>query len=269
MLILFWEEFACDDLVDLTINPFLEGVSLLGRVLSHNHRKWAMKASAVTLERYAHKPSETLRATQLVRCFQDVFADPPWNEWRKCSVCGKYWGLTASEELARLNNTHCGMPVVEYWPSDEVFSDLQHEITEEASCWLAVDEARVVGFCWGYPIAFGELERKLKIGFADSVEHQLGHGHRIAYQDELGVLSSYRGQKLAHQLYAKRHEDFLAQGLTAGVVRTRRLPEPSVTYLWFTERLGYKVLAEYPGDDGRVILGQTLDHVTKVLASST
>ena len=36
-----------------------------------------------------------------------------------------------------------------------------------------------------------------------------------------------------------------------GVVRTRMLPEPSVTYNWYT-RIGYKVVGRYPDVDGRV-----------------
>jgi len=141
----------------------------------------------------------------------------------------------------------------------------RNEIVPGVSCWLALQANEVVGFCWGYESKPQKLEDKLGVSFLGKLVSFHGDKMKIAYQDELGVVSSCRGQKIAKILFAQRHEDFLEQGLQFGIVRTRRAPEPSVTYQWFTDRLGYEVLAEYPGDDGRVILGRPLAGLKELL----
>lgn len=220
-------------------------------------------ATNLRYERYAQTKDETDR---LIECYQSVFADPPWNEWRKCTECGASWGNRDQALLQRMNFRHCGVTVEPYWPTDVVRSDLAHEIGPRSSCWLAYSSRQVVGFCWGYPIAAKALEEKLGIGITTAMSRLGLTTGKIAYQDELGVLMSYRGQKIAKELFAKRHEDFLKQGLTVGMVRTREGPEPSVTYEWFTKKFGYEVVAHYPDGDGRVVLAQRLSVVTQILA---
>ena len=221
-------------------------------------------SSGVNIIRYHHSKNEASYTDKLITCFQDVFAEPPWNEWKRCPVCNQYWGTDHRETLAASGFTHCEAPVVDYWPTQQVREDLDHEISPHASCWLAVEQESVVGFCWGYEATIEYLEDRLKIQFQDDLEKMYGKGHRIAYQDELGVLNHYRGKKIAKDLFMRRHMDFRQQGLSLGIVRTRRTPEPSVTYLWFTQRLGYQVITEYPSDDGRVVLGQTLEEVERL-----
>jgi hypothetical protein len=66
-------------------------------------------------------------------------------------------------------------------------------------------------------------------------------------------------------MFEKRLSDFLDQGLKVGVVRTREAPEPSVTFLWFPQKLGYHIIAKYPEEDGRVILARKLPDLLKLL----
>ncbi|MFA5870968.1 MAG: hypothetical protein WC842_03740 [Candidatus Paceibacterota bacterium] len=58
-----------------------------------------------------------------------------------------------------------------------------------------------------------------------------------------------------------RHFNFIDMGAEIGVVRTRKTPEPSNTYLWF-KKLGYDTIASYPMSDGRVILAKELNLLT-------
>jgi GNAT superfamily N-acetyltransferase len=187
---------------------------------------------------------------QFIECYREVFADGPWHEWMKCPVCQKYWGKKDAGLLAQMKFRHCDNPLVDFWPRDQVMIDLEHELDPEASCWLALDDSQVVGFCFGYPIQAEKLEAKLGVS--------LGRVDVVAYQDDVGVLASYRDQKIAKAMVARRLDDFLNQGLEFGVVRTRQTPEPSVTFNWYTEKLGYEVIARYPEGDGRVILGRKL-----------
>lgn len=201
---------------------------------------------------------------QLVECYRDVFAEGPWHEWLQCPCCKEHWGVRDRAFLASQNFRHCNVPVTDFWPRDQVISDLRHEITGDASCWLAMKDAVVIGFCWGYPITISCLEQKLGIGLQACPP--MNSIDRVAYQDEVGVVSSQRGRKIAKAMVARRLQDFLDGGLKFGIVRTRQLPEPSETFLWYTGKLGYQIIAQYPKNDGRVILGRNLDGLKDLLA---
>lgn len=215
--------------------------------------------------KYLPDNSNSLMTTQLVECYRDVFADQPWNEWLKCPLCQKHWGKKDQALLESHQFKHCGVPLVDFWPREKVLSDIYAEITPQSSCWLAMDERKVVGFCWGYPVTISELEAEL--GIILEINHDCPRLASIAYQDDIGVIAGYRGRKLAKAMFARRLDDFLAQGLEIGIVRVKQNPEPSQTFLWFTEKLGYRVIARYPEKDGRVILGREFNGLKELLKS--
>jgi ribosomal protein S18 acetylase RimI-like enzyme len=172
---------------------------------------------------YSPHASSTEITDKLIKCYQDVFAGSPW---------------------------------FESWPYEQVRADLYHEINPDASGWIASDEDQVVGFCWGYPITMHELEKKIKISCGIDL------GQTVAYQDEVGVLPEYRGQKIAKAMVLYRLRDFMSRGLTYGVVRTKESPVPSQTFHWYI-RLGYNILARYP--NGRVVMGRSLQGLEELL----
>jgi hypothetical protein len=204
----------------------------------------------------------------LIDCYREVFGAEPWNEWKKCPICETKWGIT---EAGPPGYIHCGIPIVDFWPRDQVREDIYHEINPESSCWLAIEDNgslsqnKVIGFCWGYPIRIDELEKKLLLpGLKKSVIRKFGKIEgKIAYQDELGLISSYRGRKVAKKMFTLRLRDFLDQGLPIGIVRTKSNP-PTVTYLWFL-RIGYEVVAEYNDLDGRVVLARSYEDIGQLL----
>ncbi len=223
------------------------------------------KMNNVSLIRYSpHESSHELTA-QLVECYRDVFADGPWHEWLKCPRCQKFWGKKDSAILAGWKFSHCNGALLDFWPREKVICDLYHEITPKASCWLALNNDNVIGFCWGYPITVIDLELKLGISFGAELKRLCGH-EIVAYQDEVGVLFSYRGRKIAKEMIKFRLNDFLKQDLPIGIVRTRQFPEPSETFLWYTQKLGYQIIATYPDDDGRVILGREFAGLKELLS---
>ena len=197
----------------------------------------------------------------LVECYREVFSDVPWNEWKRCAVCGTYWGKKDLAHLQQMEFLHCGRLLVDFWEVEHVEEEIHHRITPEASCYIAIaPDGSTIGFTWGFPATFDYLEEDLKISIREKFQAQFGTAPvLVAYQNEIGVDVKYRGQKIAKNMYISRSEDFIAKELTYGVVRTRQFPEPSVTFSWFTEKLGYKIIARYPGDDGRVILAQRLE----------
>lgn len=196
---------------------------------------------------------------QLVECFRNVFAEAPWNELLKCSKCGLYWGIKHLPVLAENHYLHCGVDLVDYWPRVRVLHDIQHEVTKDASCWLAIADDKVVGFTWGYPIRVDDLSGKLKTAL-DVHSFGLNNSSIVIYQDEVGVVSEYRNKGIAKELVKLRNHDLCAKGNHVGIVRTRKDPEPSVTYMWY-DRLGYTIVGDYPEGDGRVIMAHDLRHL--------
>lgn len=197
---------------------------------------------------------------QLIECYREVFGEEPWNEWKQCKICKTKWGVNEKIILQKMNFTHCGQPIVDFWSREIVQKDLFHEITPDASCWLALNNKTVIGFCWGYPIDLENLESKLGIkGISIELRNQFGYVDHVAYQDELGVLKQYRGIGIAKKMFIHRLKDFRRQRLNIGVIRTKTNP-PSVTYLWFL-KLGYKVISKYNDADGRVILARSLTNL--------
>lgn len=213
----------------------------------------------ISFVRYSPTKDHPSRTTQLIEAYREVFANGPWHEWLKCSHCQQYWGKKDADMLAQLNFQHCSKPLIEFWPHAQVMTDLRHEIVADASCWLALVDRTVIGFCWGYPIDIATLETKLGLSLP------MAGDTKIAYHDEVGIMPNYRGKKIAKSMISLRLADFLDQKLKIGIVRTRQYPEPSITFSWYTEKLGYEIMAQYPEDDGRVILSRKLHGLEKLL----
>ena len=169
--------------------------------------------------RYSPKISGSGLTGQLVDCYRDVFAGAPWNEWLRCPICQKSWGQKDEKEIIAWEFRHCGTNLIVYWSREQVMADIEHEITDEASCWLAVYQGQVIGFCWGYQILFEALQEKLRKRLPSQLENS-----RIAYQDELGVTITYRQKKIAKALVSRQLTDFLDKNIEFVVVRTRQYP---------------------------------------------
>ncbi len=219
----------------------------------------------VSLVRYSPATGDLSRTAQLIECYRDVFADKPWHEWLKCAVCGTHWGVKDQALLASLRYEHCGQPLVDYWQRKEVLDDIEKEIRPASFCMLALADERVVGFSWGYPIHYDYLEIKVGIQFGKNLIGLFGPQTEVGYQDEIGVLPAYRGTKIAKTMNKHRIQFLGEKGLKVVVSRARRTPTASVTYSWYTGKLGYQVLAEYPPEDGRVILGRRIEGLVDLL----
>lgn len=212
-----------------------------------------MKPSTHVIEYYRFFPSQDENLfLKLVECYRKVFGAAPWYEWKLCSICSTKWGIKESEGML----SHCGFPVIDFWPKEKVIDDILNEVTNEASCWLALYQNEVVGFTWGYPVTPFDLEKKLGLyGVRNSLQNYFGNIEYVAYQDELGVLEEWRRQNIAKNLYDIRLSDFIKNGLKVGVVRTQTKECPAVVYNWYC-KLGFKTIAEYHDKDKRIILAK-------------
>ncbi|MEK6839914.1 MAG: hypothetical protein AABX72_03160 [Nanoarchaeota archaeon] len=221
---------------------------------------------------------------QVVKCYQEVFADDPWNEWKKCPICKEYWGRKDEKYLKETDFIHCNVPVEDFWSDEEVIKDLLHEINQDKFAWVGIERhtGRAISFCWGYPIQVSQLEEKLGIAFRKELMDTCGDVNVVAYQDDMGILPKFRSKPLvssfsidgvhfagpipiARAMFLKRFGDFLQEGLRVGVVRTRERPVSSKTYEWFTKKLGYSIIVKYPGEDGRVILARKYSKLLEII----
>lgn len=224
-----------------------------------------MKMQDVSVVTHVPETGDIVLTAQYVECFRRVYAEKPWNEWLKCPCCEKYWGTKDKALLASWQYRHCGETLVDFWSRADVLSDFYQEITSDALCSLAIAGEKVVGFCSGYPIAVCDLEQKIGIRFGDTLENYFGRQGCIGYQDEIGVLPKYQGFKIGKVLNRRRVQHLEEKGMSTIVSRARRAPNPSVTFLWYTQKLGYQILAEYSPEDGRVILGRRIEGLVDLL----
>ncbi|MCB9808902.1 GNAT family N-acetyltransferase [Candidatus Nomurabacteria bacterium] len=201
---------------------------------------------------------------QVIESYRDVFAASPWHEWMKCQKCDRYWGVEDRELLVKEKFFHCGEPVIDYWPRQEVLENIEKELSRESSAFLATYHNRVIGFCWGYGIDIHTMQQELNITLSPK-DIEAFSRVKLAYQSDMAVLPEFRGEKIAKQLFKLRLEDMQAKGFSHGCVRVRKSPEPSQTYLWYKEKLGYAVIAEYPISDGRVILARNFQSLYNLL----
>lgn len=187
----------------------------------------------LSIRSYDHQEDASLNE-RVAACYASVFAGPPWNEsWSREAA------LAVLQEQRGLTNV------------------------------IAFEGEKVVGFAFARVERISDLERKLGIPFADEVSaRQYGpHGPGfVLYQADLGVLGAYRERGIGKRLFRARLDASPCEE-SYQVVRARVSPEPSVTYLWYTEKLGYEVIARYPEEDGRVILFQRGDVLAKHVAS--
>lgn len=220
----------------------------------------------ITLKPFLLGSQDAGLLASLVECYRDVFAEPPWNEWMKCSAegCEASWGRPQAAELAAMRFVHCGQPVADYWPRATVVADLTEALEQGAVCWLAVEHSaqggeRVVGFTWGSPVVsrWQEFEPELQESLRRAFGEGVADDPTIVYQTEVGVMATHRNRGLARRLTERRNLDFLERGFRVGITKVRETPEPSVTFLWYA-KLGFRVVHRFPPDNGRVVLARDL-----------
>jgi len=212
---------------------------------------------SVSFTRFSPDTNITELTTQLIECYREVFAESPWHEWFRCQECEGYWGKEDKAELVENEFQHCGKPVIPFWPHHKVLSNIKRELSaEKSSCWLALDNKQVVGFCWGYQITLENLEEELGVQIsADPLSESLRFTDPVVYQSELGVRRSHRQQGIGKQLVLKRLKDLRQWEAEYTTTRVRKSPEQSITYKWY-RRLNFKVIASY--GDGRAVVGREI-----------
>jgi len=111
---------------------------------------------------------------QVIDVYKTAFANPPYNEFMKCSNCGINYG---KEEVAKLIETDnckkCNEPLdlVEVFSSKGIEEDIEDsQKRPNVVTLVAEDETGILGFAWGYKVPFDEFPQ-LKGKVADNASY--------------------------------------------------------------------------------------------------
>ena len=182
----------------------------------------------VTFESYMFHAILQSRTEDLIKCYQEVFAAPPWNE--------------------------------DWWTEELVRAVLDKYAGPEARIILAISANKVIGFAWGSVGTAKALGDELELSLPSHVSKQVG------YIKDIGVHANFRKQGVATALLGQLMSLLRKSCVSTDWVLARTLaePVPSVVFSWFP-LVGFKKVAYYPNDSGnkgQVILGNAFQAVS-------
>ncbi len=99
---------------------------------------------------------------QLTEVYVSAFAEPPWDEYRKCTSCGINYGIAESVNPPALCKK-CTNPLslAEFWSRDGIKADLDFALDQKDSIALVAvangKQERLLGTTWGYRLPFGKF----------------------------------------------------------------------------------------------------------------
>jgi len=181
---------------------------------------------------------------KLVKCYRLVFGGEDWQEWKICENNHKY-SYQQSEHLKNCPKPKCSKQLNYYWPESVVEKKILTDLSLPESIFIiAVDGSEVIGFTWGYQMndltARKHLDGHLPYKLRRLMKR---NGSTFWYQNEMGVLSDYRRQGLASQLYIKRMKKILEES-DHSLFIIRSYPKAK-TYHWYIKKIGYQILSKY------------------------
>ena len=133
---------------------------------------------------------------QLVKVYQSEFAEPPWDEFKKCENCGTNYGIKEVKELSKLEKWNCkkcgalNPKLAPYWTEEDIKEDLEFAFSQKNTIALVAEQqGELVGFTWGYTLPIE------KFPFLNGVCKE-----GVVYMDEIVVRGDTRGQGIGTEL---------------------------------------------------------------------
>ncbi|KKP69887.1 hypothetical protein A2X44_01615 [candidate division CPR3 bacterium GWF2_35_18] len=148
--------------------------------------------------------------TPLAQCYARgrIWADEPWNEWKKCPQCPtdkNNFGISFKGKSC----PYCGKELIPFWDVSTVENDIKTQLGKPfAKGFLACKNNQILGFTWGYPVTINiqiiipDLELTIPIGSSliNTQIHIPMYAGKVGYIDEVGVRSDFRRQGIAEAL---------------------------------------------------------------------
>lgn len=219
----------------------------------------------ISIHRYTLDKNEE-PSPEIVRAYKRIFAEPPWEEYKRCPVCTNTVVYSRTMAAATFGKCSCGKELVDFWSDESIGASIRDNLSLNGSCHLLRINGELVGLAFGCEKSAERLETDLLFpGLRDALHTAFGSKCRFAYQDDIIIFSKYRGRGLGKALFQARHADFTQSGLQAGVTRVMSLP-PIVIYQWYI-KIGYSVIGRYneSPDRGRVILARSFTNLEHLL----
>lgn len=182
------------------------------------------------------RPYEETDLEQVIEIYQSGFAEPPWNEYMKCSSCGIEYGEAEVQTIKEEDGDgckKCGKPLEleEFWSGETVKEELEFAIAQADSVVLvAEDKDGLAGILWGYRASF-EKYQFLKGKIREDAN----------YWDTVAVKSDMRGNGVATLLGENYLERAKRLGVSQVVGRIRE--EVEQTHL-LVKKFGFSTIPE-------------------------
>lgn len=148
---------------------------------------------------------------ELVKVYQSAFAEPPWNEYKKCVCCGiEYGKQEALEAVEKCKICKEKLILTEFWSAEDVTSDLNFALSQPSNILLVCGfNSQLFGFTWGYrlpeerfPFLNGRIPSK------------------VSYMDEIAVRGDSRLNGVGYSLGDQYLNTACNQGMNGVVLRT-------------------------------------------------
>lgn len=208
----------------------------------------------------------------IATCYQRAFGyDTAWNEGMTCRVCsvsGRPVKFNFEDRRIHCDNGHV---LEEFWPISGIISEMQQNLRKSDAVLVYCGNGDgVQGGALTYTMTPEELEAYLRLpGISRNVRRRFPTEQKFFYLAEMFADPSSRNQGVGGVLFRERHRHMITTADTRiCIFRTKRGHETnaSVTYLWYRRAFNFEVIARYRDADDRVILTQSIDHISAVLA---
>ncbi len=186
------------------------------------------------------RPFEERDINQLIQTYKLAFADTPWNEYMKCSLCGVGYGIKEVETVED-SCKKCGdlLELVEFWSDEGIAKDIEFAMSQPDPIILVAELlGEQAGFTWGYRVPFGNfpfLRGKISTD--------------ASYVDELAVRWDMRSRGVGTLLGTRFLGTVAAQGMREVVLRTdERSAAPMALY----RKMGFSAIPDLKSPRGKV-----------------
>ncbi len=162
----------------------------------------------------------------LIRVYKSAFAEPPWNEYKKCLRCEKEYGreecrrIETGEAPSRCARCSSPLELAEFWSSDGIKGDLGFALSQPDPIVLVAESGgSLAGFSWGYRLPLA------KFPFLGAWESTT---LRPSYMDEIAVSAEARQRGIGTELCIAYMGETKRRGGESVVLRTDKRNASSV-----------------------------------------
>ncbi len=176
---------------------------------------------------------------QLIEVYQSAFAEPPWNEYKKCLSCGveydKQEVLTVADSCKKCNEP---LELADFWSADDVKQDLEFALSQQEPIILVAENSDgLAGFAWGYMLPFEKFPF-----LSGKVEQE------ASYMDEIAVKGDKRLKGIGTQL-GRKYLEAAKERASEVVLRT---DERNVSSMSLFRKLGFSNMPDSKNPKGNI-----------------